>query len=112
MITRQSMFALALLHFAVDPTAYELQVGKPFDRWNWPVTEIEWDFGEYLGYYLAKSTYSKGGESKSANILFSSLRVWLTHSLSVGKTYGDAPEFLGFKQPGTTSRGIRLFNAY
>jgi len=42
---RQCVFALALLYFAIDPTAYEPQVGKPFDRWNWPVTEIEWDFG-------------------------------------------------------------------
>ena len=77
---RQPSFALALLYFAVDPTAYEPQVGKSFDRWNWPVTEIEWDLGGIFRILPDKEYLYEGGECKSANTRIRSPCVWLTNT--------------------------------
>ena len=75
---RQSSFALALLYFAIDPTAFEPQVGKSFDKWNWPVTEIEWDFGGVFRMLPDEEYLCEGGECKSSDTRIPSLCVWLT----------------------------------
>src|SRR5438045_2207413 len=71
---RESVFALAMLYFAVDPSSYAPKKGEKFERWNWPVTEIEWDLGGVLRMLPDDEFFYEGGECKSSDSRISFLQ--------------------------------------
>jgi len=88
---RDSILALAVFYFLIDPSTYIPKPGTDFSLWNWPITKLEFDHLQVWRYL------HEGGESKYSQSRTNILKTWADKGSEVrsGATNSEANSISG-----------------
>jgi hypothetical protein len=105
---RDSVLALAVFYFLIDPSTYIPKPGTDFSLWSWPITTLEFDHGGGFTRLASLRYLHEGGESKYSQSRTNILKTWTEQGSEVrsGATTSEANSISGRNHQYRVSRGV------